>query len=134
MGAAGAIDYVNEDVVAGVRDITGGAGIDLVVDNVGEATFADSIRVCRKGGRIVTCGATTGPKIPVDVRRVFWKQISILGSTMGDASEFTAMSEFVGGGKIDPVIDQTFALDDGRAAFERLERAEQFGKIVLDIR
>ena len=81
------------DGVAGGREAGDGAGMDVVVDNMGEATFADSIRVCRKGGRIVTCGATAGPRIPVDVRRVFWKQLSILGSTMGDSREFAAMLE-----------------------------------------
>ena len=106
MGAARAVDYRNEDVVAAVREATGGVGVDVVVDNVGEATFADSIRACRKGGRIVTCGATTGPRIPVDVRRVFWKQLSILGSTMGNRDEFAAMLEVVASGDIEPVIDE----------------------------
>jgi len=133
MGAEAAIDYVNEDVVAACREATGGAGIDVVVDNVGEATFADSIRVCRKGGRIVTCGATTGAGIPVDVRRVFWKQLSILGSTMGDAEEFAAMLEVVAAGGLTPVVDEVFPLSEARAALQRLERAQQFGKIVIEI-
>jgi len=133
LGAVHTVDYVDGDVVAAAREATGGAGIDVVVDNVGEATFADSIRVCRKGGRIVTCGATTGPRIPVDVRRVFWKQLSILGSTMGDSLEFAAMLEAVDAGHIAAVVDTVFPLAEARAAFERLERAEQFGKIVIDI-
>lgn len=133
LGAEAAIDYVGEDVVAAAREATGGAGLDVVVDNVGEATFAASIRACRKGGRIVTCGATSGPHIPVDVRRVFWKQISILGSTMGDSAEFAAMLEVVDAGGILPVVDRVFPLSEARAAFERLQRAEQFGKIVIDI-
>ncbi len=133
LGAAHAADYTGEDVVAVTRELTGGAGIDVVVDNVGESTFATSIRACRKGGRIVTCGATTGPNVPVDVRRVFWKQISILGSTMGDAAEFRAMLEVVASGAITPVIDEVFSLADAQAALARLESAEQFGKIVLDV-
>jgi len=133
LGAAHAIDYVNEDVVKKVREFTDGDGVDVVVDNVGEATFDASIRACRMGGRIVTCGATTGPRIPVDVRRVFWRQLSILGSTMGDASEFAAMLESVTAGEVGPVIDKVFALADGRAAIERMQQAEQFGKIVLSI-
>lgn len=133
LGAERAIDYVEEDVVAAAREATGGAGFDVVVDNVGEATFADSIRVCRKGGRIVTCGATSGPRIPVDVRRVFWKQISILGSTMGNRDEFAAMLDVVDAGGIRPVVDRVFPLAEARSALERLERAEQFGKIVIDI-
>jgi NADPH:quinone reductase-like Zn-dependent oxidoreductase len=133
MGAARAVDYRNEDVVAAAREATGGAGIDVVVDNVGEATFAQSIRACRKGGRIVTCGATTGPDVPVDVRRVFWKQLAILGSTMGDREEFAAMLEVVAAGAIGPVIDRVFPLAETRAAIERLAQARQFGKIVLDV-
>ncbi len=133
LGAAAAIDYVDEDVVAAAREITAGAGVEVVVDNVGEATFAASIRACRKGGRIVTCGATTGPAVPVDVRRVFWKQISILGSTMGDAEEFATMLDVVAAGEIDPVIDTVLPLTEARAALERLQNAEQFGKIVLEI-
>jgi NADPH:quinone reductase-like Zn-dependent oxidoreductase len=133
LGAARAVDYTNEDVVAVVREATESRGADVVLDNVGEATFADSIRACRKGGRIVTCGATTGPKIPVDVRRVFWNQISILGSTMGNKEEFAAMLAVVADGGLEPVIDEVFPLAEARAALERLERAEQFGKIVIEI-
>jgi len=133
LGALHALDYVNDDVAAATREATDGAGVDVVVDNVGEATFDTSIRACRKGGRIVTCGATTGPRIPVDVRRVFWNQLSILGSTMGNSEEFAAMLDVVAAGELSPVIDGVFSLDDARAALERLERAEQFGKIVIDI-
>ena len=133
LGAACAIDYVNDDVASVTRRVTGGRGIDVVVDNVGEATFATSIRACRKGGRIVTCGATTGPRIPVDVRRVFWNQLSILGSTMGDSAEFGDMLEVVSAGEIVPVVDRVFPLAEARAALERLEKGEQFGKIVIDI-
>ena len=133
LGAERAIDYVDEDVVAAAREATGGAGFDVVVDNVGQATFADSIRACRKGGRIVTCGATSGPKIPVDVRRVFWKQIAILGSTMGNREEFAAMLAVVDDGAIRPIVDEVFPLAEARSALERLERAEQFGKVVIDI-
>lgn len=133
LGAAYAIDYVNEDVVSVTREVTEGRGIDVVVDNVGEATFATSIRVCRKGGRIVTCGATTGARVPVDVRRVFWNQLSILGSTMGDSEEFHDMLEVVAAGEVVAVVDKVFPLAEARAALERLEKAEQFGKIVIDI-
>jgi NADPH:quinone reductase-like Zn-dependent oxidoreductase len=133
MGAARVVDYTREDVVAAAREATGGAGVDVVVDNVGEATFDASIRACRKGGRIVTCGATTGPKIPVDVRRVFWRQLSILGSTMGNSEEFRAMLEVVAAGDLGAVVDRVFPLRDARAALERLQSAEQFGKIVLEM-
>ena len=133
-GAAHAVDYVNDDVVRRVREFTEGRGADVVVDSVGEATFAASIRACRKGGRIVTCGATSGPRIPVDVRRVFWRQLTIYGSTMGDAGDFAAMLAAVDAGGIDPVVDSVFPLEAARTALERLETAEQLGKIVLHIR
>ncbi len=133
LGAEVAIDYTQDDVVAAVRACTDGVGADVVIDNVGEATFAASIRACRKGGRIVTCGATSGAKIPVDVRRVFWRQLSILGSTMGNAAEFRAMLDVIASGAIVPVVDKVFPLAEGRAALQRLENAEQFGKIVLEI-
>ena len=132
-GAEHAVDYNHDDVVAAVRAYTDGVGVDVVIDNVGEATFGTSIRACRKGGRIITCGATSGPKILVDVRRVFWRQVSIMGSTMGDSAEFRAMLAVIESGEIVPVTDQVFPLAEGRAALERLETAEQFGKIVLDI-
>ncbi len=133
LGAEAAVDYTQDDVVAAVRACTDGVGADVVVDNVGEATFAASIRACRKGGRIVTCGATTGAKIPVDVRRLFWRQLSIIGSTMGDPTEFRAMLDVIASGAITPVVDKVFPLDQGRAALQRLENAEQFGKIVLEV-
>lgn len=133
LGAAHAVNYRSDDVVGRVKELTDRKGADLVVDNVGEATFAASVRASTKGGRIVTCGATTGPHIPVDVRAVFWKQLTIYGSTMGNAGEFAAMLEAVDGGRIEPVVDSVFPLADARAALERLEGAEQIGKIVLDI-
>lgn len=133
LGAEVAVDYTQDDVVAAVRACTDGVGADVVIDNVGEATFAASIRACRKGGRIVTCGATSGAKIPVDVRRVFWRQLSILGSTMGNAAEFRAMLDVIASGAIAPVVDKVFPLAEGPAALQRLENAEQFGKIVLEI-
>ena len=133
LGAEVAVDYTQDDVVAAVRDCTDRAGADVVVDNVGEATFDASIRACRKGGRIVTCGATSGPKLPIDARRLFWRQLSIMGSTMGDTAEFNAMLEVVSSGAIAPVVDRVFPLAEGRAALERLQDAKQFGKIVLSI-
>ncbi len=133
LGAAHAIDYANEDVVGMVREYTERKGVDVVVDNVGEATFDASVRACRNGGRIVTCGATSGARIPVDVRRLFWRQLTIYGSTMGDTNEFTAMLEAVEHGYLRPPVDRVFPLSEGRAALERLEGAEQFGKIVLEL-
>jgi NADPH:quinone reductase-like Zn-dependent oxidoreductase len=133
MGAAAALDYSQVDVAREVRNLTGRRGVDIVVDNVGAATFEASVNSCRKGGCIVTCGATTGPAIPVDVRRLFWGQISIHGSTMCNEDEFRAMLGVVDAGGLPPVIDTTFPLERTADAFRRLQNAEQFGKLVIDI-
>lgn len=133
LGAEEAIDYTSEDVAERVRELTGKRGVDLVIDNVGQATFDDSIAACRKGGRIVTCGATTGPRATIDVRRVFWNQIEILGSTMGSQAEFRAMRGAVEAGEIEPVVDRVYPLDRVGDALRRMKEADQFGKIVLRI-
>ena len=133
MGAEAALDYSQVDVAREVSKLTGRRGADIVVDNVGAATFEASLNSCRKGGCIVTCGATTGPAIPVDVRRLFWAQISIHGSTMCNEDEFRAMLGVVEAGGLPPVIDSTIPLDQTADAFRRLQNAEQFGKVVIDI-
>lgn len=133
LGVAETINYTTHDVVREVRRLTDKRGADLVIDNVGEATFAASIDAVCKGGRIVTCGATTGAEVPVNVRKVFWKQIDILGSTMGGEDDFAGMLGAVGSGALVPVVDRVFALDDAVEALARMRDAEQFGKIVLEI-
>lgn len=133
LGAVEAWNYGEVDVAQEVRGATGKRGVDIVVDNVGAATFATSVEAVRKGGRIVTCGVTTGPKLPIDGRRVFWKHVDILGSTMGSESDFRAMLRAVASGKLPPVIDSVMPLSQGREALRRLRDAEQFGKIVLDV-
>ena len=131
LGADVAIDYTEEDVVDRIRDLTGKRGVDLVVDNVGKATWRESIECVRRGGRIVTCGATTGNDAVTPINRVYWKQISIHGSTMGNRREFDAVSRLVIGGRIDPIVDVAFALAEAPDALARMEEAEQFGKIVV---
>lgn len=133
MGAAEAWNYGDTDIVRQVRQVTGKRGVDIVVDNVGAATFAVSVEAVRKGGSIVTCGVTTGPKLPIDGRRVFWKHVNILGSTMGSEADFRAMLRAVSAGRIEPVIDRVMPLAQGREALRRLRDSAQFGKIVLDI-
>ena len=133
LGAAEAWNYREVNVTRAVRDATARRGVDIVVDNVGAETFATSIEVVRRGGTIVTCGVTTGPKLPVDGRRVFWKHVSILGSTMGSESDFRAMLRAIAAGRIEPVVDRVFPLEETVGALERLKSAEQFGKVVLDI-
>lgn len=131
LGADVAIDYTAEDVPRRIRELTGKRGVDLVVDDVGAVTWADSIECVRRGGRIVTCGATTGVEAVTPINRLFWKQISIHGSTMSNRREFEAVSRLVIGGRIDPVVDGVHPLEEAPAALERMSRAEQFGKIVL---
>lgn len=133
LGATETILYTEEDVAERVREITAKRGVDLVVDDVGEATWETSIEAVRRGGTIVTCGATTGYVAPTPIHRVFWKQIAIRGSTMARRSEVAAVARLVESGAIDPVIDRTFPLAEARAAFARMEAAEQCGKIVLEV-
>jgi NADPH:quinone reductase-like Zn-dependent oxidoreductase len=131
LGAHQCWNYGEVEIAREVRKVTGKVGVDVVVDNVGQATFADSIKACRKGGVIVTCGGTSGPKLPVDVRYLFWNHIRIMGSTMGNEVDFRRMLAAVGSGAIDPVVDSVFELADTVKAFERLEAAEQFGKVAV---
>ncbi len=106
-------------------------GVDVVVDNVGQATLAQGMRAAARGGRIVIVGNTSGPQAEIDVRFIFGKQISIIGSTMGSHQDFCDVMKLVWAGKLRVVVDRVMPLGEGRAAFERLERGEQFGKIVL---
>ena len=111
--------------------MTGRRGVDVVVDNVGQATLAQSMRAVARGGRIVIVGNTSGPQAEIDIRFIFGKQISIIGSTMGTHQDFRDVMALVWAGKLRPVVDRVMNLSEGRAAFEVLERGEQFGKIVL---
>ena len=107
--------------------------MDVVFEHVGSATWDTSMKVLNRGGRIVTCGATTGPQISVDLRHIFFKQQSILGSTMGDADSLTQVIKLVEEGKVTPRVDKTFPLEDIAEAHEYLENSEQFGKVVIGI-
>lgn len=133
LGAAGGIDYRGADVAREVRALTGKRGADVVVDSTGGATWSASLRSAAKGGRIVTCGATTGPNPTEEIRLIFWNQLSILGSTMGSAADWAAMLERLGNWQLRPVVDSVFALADGAAAYRRLDRRAQFGKIVVAV-
>ncbi|HUP20752.1 MAG TPA: zinc-binding dehydrogenase [Gemmatimonadota bacterium] len=131
LGADVAIDYTSEDVPARIRELTAKRGVDLVIDNVGAATWRDSIECVRRGGRIATCGATSGNGAETPINRVYWKQISIHGSTMANRREFATLARLVEGDRIRPVIDRVFPLEEAPAAMERMEAGEQFGKIVV---
>jgi len=123
----------DEDVVAAARELTDGAGVDIVVEHVGEATWKSSLQAVRVGGRVTVCGATSGPNPPAMLHRVFWKQLSILGSTMGTREDFAAVYELVSSGRARPVVDRVYPITEVAAAHERLESGDQLGKIVLTI-
>jgi NADPH:quinone reductase-like Zn-dependent oxidoreductase len=133
LGADATVNHTTGDVKAAVQEATGGHGIDVVVESVGEATWATSLQVAAPGGRITVCGATSGPNPPAALHRIWWKQLSILGSTMGTGEDFAGAYELVASGRARPVVDTVFPLEEIRAAHERLEAGEQLGKIVLTI-
>jgi NADPH:quinone reductase-like Zn-dependent oxidoreductase len=133
LGADATVNHATGDVKEAVKEATEGHGIDVVVENVGEATWATSLQVAAPGGRITVCGATSGPNPPAALHRIWWKQLSILGSTMGTGEDFAGAYELVASGRALPVLDSVLPLEEIRAAHERLEAGEQLGKIVLTI-
>jgi NADPH:quinone reductase-like Zn-dependent oxidoreductase len=133
LGADATVNHATGDVKEAVKEATDGRGADIVVESVGEATWATSLQVAAPGGRITVCGATSGPNPPAALHRVWWKQLSILGSTMGTGEDFAGAYDLVASGRARPVVDTVLPLEEIRAAHERLEAAEQLGKIVLTI-
>jgi NADPH:quinone reductase-like Zn-dependent oxidoreductase len=133
LGADVVLNHRTQPVAREVRAQTAGRGADVVVDTVGERTWEESLRSLSRGGRLVTCGATSGPNVVTDVRRLFWRQLTILGSTMGNAAEYQEIVRQLGAGQLRPIVDRVYPLADARAAFERLERGEQLGKIVVQV-
>jgi NADPH:quinone reductase-like Zn-dependent oxidoreductase len=133
LGADEALNYRNIDVAQTIRAKTGKRGVDVVIDSVGQSTWPSSLGALGKAGRLVTCGATSGPLLETDARRLFWNQWSIMGSTMGNDTEFHAIANELSQGRLIPPIDSIFELANGRAAFERLQQGDQFGKIVIRI-
>jgi NADPH:quinone reductase-like Zn-dependent oxidoreductase len=131
LGADYVIDHYQQDISAEVKKLTGKRGVDVVVEHVGAATWAKSVESLAPAGRLVTCGATTGFDAHVDLRYLFSKQYSLLGSFMGTMGELHQVLKFVFRGQMEPVIDSVYPLSEIRAAHERLERKEQFGKIVV---
>ncbi len=133
LGADVLIDRSREDWGKRVYQLTAKGGVDVVVDNVGAATMMTSLRAVRRGGRILTVGNTAGPKFEIDNRYIFGKHLSIIGSTMSTRAEFATVMKLVFAGRLKSVIDTVFPLKDIRAAHERMERGEVFGKIVLSL-
>jgi len=133
LGADAVIDHSSSDVVAAVRERTAGRGADVVVDSVGQATWDKSLRALRRGGRLVTCGATSGPSISLDVRRLFWNQWTLLGSTMGSRREYREIVRLASLGRLWPVVDRVVPLEGAVDALRRLAAGEQFGKLVIEV-
>ncbi len=132
-GAEGTINHGSTDVVAEIRRLTDGRGADVVVDSIGEARWQDSLRALRHGGRLVLCGATTGPMIALDLRRLFWHQWSILGSTLGSRREYAEIVALAHQGKLWPAVDRVVPLADWAQAMGRLAAGEQTGKLVIEV-
>lgn len=131
-GADDVIDYSKEDVFARVRDLTAKAGVDVAIDHVGAATMATTLKCLAKAGRVVSCGATSGPKVEVAMNLVFFKSLSILGSTMGSLGELHQVLAHVAAGRLAPVVDSVLPMSRVAEAHRRLEERDVFGKIVLD--
>jgi NADPH:quinone reductase-like Zn-dependent oxidoreductase len=133
LGADEVLNRTTVDVARVIRERTKKRGMDVVVDNVGTATWTQSLLALGRRGRLVTCGGTSGPMVETDVRRLFWNQWSILGSTMGNDEEFDAVVDELRAGRLPVTVDSVFPLADGRAAFERLASGQQFGKVVVRV-
>jgi NADPH:quinone reductase-like Zn-dependent oxidoreductase len=133
LGADAVANHAEEDVAALVKEATGGAGANVVVEHVGEATWKTSLQAAGPNARIVVCGATSGPNPPAQLHRIWWKQLEIHGSTMGTKEDFEGVYELVASGAAKPIVDKVFPLEDAAAAHEYLEAGNQFGKVVLAI-
>jgi NADPH:quinone reductase-like Zn-dependent oxidoreductase len=132
LGADFVINHYQQKISQEVRKITDSEGVDIVIEHVGPATWNESVRSLKPDGTLVTCGATTGPKVDLDLRFLFSRQLSLLGSYMGTMSELNEVLGHVFAGRLKPVIDRTFPLSEIRAAHEYMEGSQMFGKIVLN--
>jgi len=132
LGAHITLNHSSADVARDVRNLTG-VGADVVLDSVGEKTWESSLKALRPMGRLVTCGATTGPHVSLDIRKLFWFQWTLLGSTMGNDREFREVVALGERGLLRPVVDSVVPLADGAAAFARLAEGRQLGKVVIEV-
>ncbi|MBC8215551.1 MAG: zinc-binding dehydrogenase [Candidatus Marinimicrobia bacterium] len=131
LGADEVVNYTKTDIVKWIMEKTNGRGVDVVMEHVGALTWRTSMNILGKGGRLVTCGATTGPKVNLDIRHLFYKQQSILGSTMGDAAAMDEALDLLKKKKIRPLVDRTFPMKDIKKAHTYLEQNKQIGKVAL---
>lgn len=133
LGADAVVNHAEDDVAAAVKESTGGRGVDIVVEHVGEATWKTSLQAAAQNARIVVCGATSGPNPPAQLHRIWWKQLTVYGSTMGTKEDFEGAYDLVARGEARPIVDRVFPLEQAAAAHEYLEAGRQFGKVVLAI-
>jgi NADPH:quinone reductase-like Zn-dependent oxidoreductase len=133
LGADAVVNHADGDVAAAVKEATGGRGADVVVEHVGEATWKTSLQAAGANGRIVVCGATSGPNPPAQLHRIWWKQLTIYGSSMGTKEDFEGVYELVARGAAKPIVDRVFPLERAAEAHAYLEEGRQFGKVVLEI-
>jgi NADPH:quinone reductase-like Zn-dependent oxidoreductase len=133
LGADSTLNHAQVDVAKEVRALTDRRGVEVVVDSVGEQTWEQSLRCLGRLGRLVTCGGTTGPKLSIDARKLFWYQWTIMGSTMGSDAEFRAVTRLAAAGRLWPELDRTFPLAEAPAAFRRLAEGAQLGKIIIQV-
>lgn len=133
LGADAELNHARVDIPAEVKRLTGGRGADVVVDSVGQRTWALSLRALRRGGRLVVCGATTGPLVELDLRRLFWHQWTLMGSTMGSRREYREIVRLAALGRLWPVVDTVVPLERAVEAVARLAGGEQFGKVVIEV-
>jgi NADPH:quinone reductase-like Zn-dependent oxidoreductase len=133
LGADETLNHTAVEVGREIRARTNKRGVTVVLDSVGRATWQQSLMALGRGGRLVTCGGTSGPMVETDVRRLFWNQWSLMGSTMGSEAEFEAVAAELAAGRLTTVVDSVHPLDRAHDAFERLQRGTQFGKVVLGI-
>jgi zinc-binding alcohol dehydrogenase/oxidoreductase len=133
LGADATVNHAEDDVAAAVKEVTGGRGVDVVVEHVGEATWKTSLQSAAPNARVVVCGATSGPNPPAQLHRIWWKQLAVYGSTMGTREDFEGAYELIARGAAQPIVDRVFPLEQAAAAHEYLEEGRQFGKVVLEI-
>lgn len=132
LGADHGIDHYKQKISDEVRRITNKVGVDIVVEHVGSATWDESMRSLKSGGTLVTCGATTGAEVKIDLRHLFARQLRLLGSYMGTMAELHEVLSHVFAGRLKPVLDRAFPMSEIRAAHEYLENSQMFGKVVVN--
>ena len=133
LGAFDVIDHYRQDIGAEIARLTNQRGVDVVLEHVGEATWTQSLSSLARGGRLVTCGATTGVTAALDLRMLFTRQLTIAGSYLGSKGELMRAARFFFAGQLDPVVDRTFPLHDAAAAHRHLEDGKPFGTVVLEV-